>query len=349
MNSEEVCFDGMILSDEEEELFKGVPDYMEEEESSEDKKEEEIANLQARFHPIMKAFPKPPSNITKSEHQLDFYIYYYLKFKIFLYIYGSPESPRPGMSDEALAQTASALHMHYHYKTFISKFKLIQNNIIEKITADVMGKINDNPSHPMAQIIWSITVNKEVHTRRIKASPSKIRNKLSVGEKPDDVYNVVTLEKCYFGDKPSPLKWMIFNPLPSDYDDDAIDPQEGGYAHKIALAADELQHNLDSKYDVEDPFGCVVSPEWEILLSFFHSVVFFNEYVDALLAKKMDSFSGIINKKNSWETTWKKLVTEDYYNKSIKQFSSNNSKPVMVSTICKVRDLVRAIVAFNEQ
>lgn len=307
--------------------------------------EEKVNDLQTRFQACLDTMPVAPTSISKQEYKYDFHLFYYLKTKLYYYIFNKPDAPRPGMTDDSMLQTAQALHMIHFHREFLDYYEQIRSTILDKVIRDVLHRTNNDSNHPMAQVMYHIANNKELHCRRIKASPSKVRNKLSVGERPDEVYNVVTLEKCEFGDKPSTLKWMIINPLPSDYDENALDPQEGGRDFKLAIFADQLQHNVDPAYNIGQPFGFVVTPEWETFLSFIHNIAFFDEYVDALITKRMSAVKNHIDK-STWNSAWKSLVTEEYYDKNITQFSSNNSKPAIVSTICKIRDLFRTIMSF---
>lgn len=307
--------------------------------------ETKVNRLQVQFQKILDTLPVAPKSTSKPEHRYDFHLFYYLKTKLYYYLFSRPPVMQPEMSDEQMVQTTQAIHMTHYHREFLQYYEQIRCTILDKVIRDVLHKTNNDPNHPLTRVMYHIATNKELHVRRIKASPSKQRTKLSVGERPEDCYNIVTLEKCEFGDRPSPLKWMIFIPLPSDFDENAIDPQEGGRDFKLAIFADQLQHTVDSKYDVGDPFGFIVSPEWETFLSFIHTISFLDHYVDSLITKKLSSIEDRVDK-TTWDTAWLSMVTDEYKDKNITQFSSNNSKPTIVSTICKVRDLFRSIMLF---
>ena len=373
----EVCFDDLDLSNVENNYKKksfndvnlnpkDYEDYVSEEEEEEEDENYDIitmdvddenselqgAKLKAfeqRLNVIINGLTKN-QKVTKPEQVLDYDLFQYLKLKIRHYIYDIKVEPEanPNMTDEELVDVVEYLNAKKSFARFQTNLSIIQERIVDKFTRDVMSRTGNDPSHPMNDVVKIVTSHKEIHTRRIKASPNKIRNKFDVGEAPEDVFNVINLEKCSFGGSPSDLKWMIVNPLPSDYDPTALDPQDGGLDHKIALVADELQNNVDETNNIPKTFGFVVTPEWELMLTFIHSIVYFDDYVNEIIPKKIDTYSNKLNpQKDSWATTWKKLVSNEYKNKQITQFSSNNSKPQMVSIICKLRDSVRTIIQFD--
>jgi hypothetical protein len=149
--------------------------------------------------------------------------------------------------------------------------------------------------------------------------------------------------------------------------------------HRIALAADELQHRYDDTYTVEPPFGFVVSTEWSSLISFIHNIVYFQQYVECYLSEKLRellhtpaeltrmNLGGAQQQQQAqapvttfdeltthlrqlpWDTTWELLVSPAYCNKTITQYSSSQSKPLFVYSICRLRDLLRHIIVFESQ
>jgi hypothetical protein len=253
---------------------------------------------------------------------------------------------------------------------FRDQYDVIKNNAIEQFCRDISKSTEGDDEHPMSQIVWYLCHHKELHVRRIKVSPAKQRSKLEVGTKPDDVYNCVTLDEHIFGKNPNnDTRWMIFHPLASDFNDDAIDAKEATMDHRIALAADELQHRHDDTYTVDPPFGFVVSTEWSSLISFIHNIVYFQQYVECYLSEKLREFVHTpaelarINlapettfeeltahlQQMPWDTVWEQLVSPAYCNKTITQYSSSQSKPLFVYSICRLRDLLRHIIIFESQ
>ena len=139
------------------------------------------------------------------------------------------------------------------------------------------------------------------------------------------------------------MKWLIINPLPSDYNPSALDPKEGDYGHQLAVEVDKIRG-----IDRDEPFGMVVNKDWDIFLRCIHSLVHFEFYINNYIVpevKDRDKY-----KNYSWDETWKMLATDAYYQKPITRLArSKNGPPAIIRKITEMRDLLRFFVALFDK
>lgn len=288
-------------------------------------------------------FEKDSITTTKDvEKRLDNTFFNFCKYILYFFALHIPDLPNNTDTDEELRDKALYLYLQSEYLSFKEKLESIHNDIVEHVRKDIMQRVYDDEKHPLIITFDQVLYNSELHCRRIKSDPNKIRTKMDIGEKPGTSYNVVNIEPCTFGNGPSTMKWMIFNPLPSDKDSDAVDPVMGDVDHALAIEVDKINGELDAR-DTE-LFGCVVSPTWCNLLCFIHNLVHFEQYSREHLLGPISKQD--FSKYTSWPSLWKDM-TVDYAEKRITRFSRNKGKPLMVIAITELRDIVRTALKFH--
>lgn len=304
-----------------------------------------IQDLIVKFKKIISSFPKPPKPENDAK-RLDFYLYQASKFMFYTYAFGSPDPPAPTDTQELLEHKAYGCYLCNHYTDFFEQFKIIANDLIEKFRSDAADNLGGEP-HFIFNIFELLDVHKEVHFRRTKTSPSKQPTKLRVGETPQEIYDAITGERCVFGDPSVANVWIIFMPLPSDFDSEAIDPKEGTHDHQIALQVDKLQGNVDPMYDVDEPFGIVVEKKWANFFNLYHNIVHFEWYLSTYL---LSSSQKHMEEATVWAHWWRKLAGEQYYDKSIARLSCNTKNaPDSIVRITNMRNVVRFYLEMHEE
>lgn len=302
-------------------------------------------------------FQKPFIDATNAKvgdptKRLDTPLLWYVKYLIFYRIHGIIAKPTPGDSDETLAYKAEISHMYNQYNYFLEEIEKLYEAINAKIR-DAIAKAARGTNSALIQVLDDVLAHKEVHVRRLKQSPSKVRTKMDVGKTQDAVCHAVTGELCDFAKKqggklviePSSLRWLIVYPQPSDYDEDAIDDNEGGEDHKRAKMAEFLMNRGTAG---KEPFGFVVSPEWADQIMFLHNLRYFNEYTQIWINQPpmvSDMFSKL--RTMSWKDAWIYL-TGAYANKSCSRFARNRHKVhTLVWRITELRDIVRTAIKMH--
>lgn len=302
-----------------------------------------VEEIQLYLQACVKEFEKESALTTKDvDKRLDAVFFNYCKYILYFFTLSTPDIPKPTDTDEELRDKALYLYLQSEYQAFKKEMDTVHIEIVEHVRKDIMRRVYDDAKHPLILTFDQVLYNSELHCRRIKSDPNKIRTKLDVGERPNTSYNVVNIEACTFGTGPSKMKWMIFNPLLSDKDSDAIDPVMGDKDNALALEVDKINGDLDAK-DTE-LFGCVISPTWCNLLCFIHNIVHFEQYCREHLLGPIsgDDFS----KYRDWPTVWNDMAG-DYAEKRITRFSRNKGKPKMVIAITELRDVLRTALKFH--
>lgn len=317
----------------------GVNFEKDKENQNEEKSTDEIQKILMRYYKEFESEYMHSAASKDPEKQLDNLFFEFCKFVLYYFHFNTPDIPVGSDTDIQLKHKSYHLYFTEKYMQFKGQFELIQNDIIEKVRADIYDRVYKDDEHPLLKTFDHVLFHQEMHCRRIKASPCKTRIKMDVGTKPNEEYNVVDAKRCFFGDQPSEKKWLIFVPLPTDNNSDAYDPFEGNIDYNLAVEVDKINNNFDHL----EMFGAIVSPNWSDLLCFVHSVRYFEEYVrshllDPLLRLDMDHIV-------TWDELWVHL-TKDYAEKRITRFSRNKGKPEVVVLITEMRDLLRSICKF---
>jgi len=326
--------------------------------SSDSNETDQISKLQSRVRDYIVNFVKPPA-APPHRQSLDFYLLQACKFLISYHVYNGP-APKPAIGDNEAQIKRAATHMclERYYMQFFNRFDKIKETIVEQIYADI-DAATLGEDHPVKDVSDLIMVHKELHVRRLKTDPAKKRTKMSAGETRSIVYDPITKDPCRFNkvdkvdDGPltmkyyrqlSSMKYMIFIPLPSDFNSEAIDPLQGNMEHRLSLLADELQGNVDPKYDMEAPFGIVMAEEWSTFYSILHNIIHFQHYLHTYI-------SGAIPKDfvadPDWDTTWEQLAGV-YHNRPITKFARKvNITPDVICRITEMRDFLRFVMDFE--
>ena len=318
-----------------------------------------ISTMKDKLDRFISNYPKPPTSLSSKYHVLDFYLFYACKHILLTHVNdGPPLPPTSDDSDDMLEQKAFYIITRKHYNTLVRKFREYKRIIINGIINDIEEQTNGQ-EHPIRDIIDTVIVHQEIHCRRMKTSPSKQRTKRDVGETRDVIYDPVTCTPCRFENTknasrdtnpismkyyrpPSSMKWFIVNPLPSDFDSDVIDPMVGDDDHRIALDADRIQNNVDPRYDVQDPYGFVLSEQWGELVGIIHNIVHFESYLESYLLASVDI------QESNWKKAWSTLAGK-YCDKPITKFARKvKETPIVVRKITEIRDFLRFTIEFSE-
>jgi len=327
--------------------------------SSEDDEITKTIAIRDKIKQYIDQHQKAPVRPPKTQ-SLDFYLLEACKYILFIHLHdGPPEPPNIDDSDDILKQKVIYKCVKKNYTKLISMFQVYQRIIIDGVFNDIEEQTS-GVDHPIKDILDIIIVHQELHCRRMKTSPSKQRTKMGVGETRDIIYDPVTCTPCRFEESkdpsrdtnptsmkyyraPSSMKWFIFNPLPSDFDSDVIDPMEGDQNHRIALDADKLQNTLDPRYQVRDPFGVVLPEKWGKLLGIIHNIVHFESYMKSYLLTAV-----VMDNSKTFEQNWKDL-TGNYYGKTITKYARKvKGTPLVVRKITEMRDFLRFVIEFSE-
>jgi len=301
----------------------------------------ELIARQKRFYEICEdvysKIPVPPDEGTL-EHVL-YHFYYSVQFAIVFHKHN--ERPVPDFvndTDDIIREKAYINHLHTSYRTFQKLIRALGKNVHQS----VLSKINAlPPSENRDTLNWFIDQLKiytELHSRRVKSDPAASRTKTDIIQR---TFNVITGEEYnHSNDDHKSWRQLIVNPLPSDYDRNAIDPKEGGKTHELALAVEKLKGNAV----VPDPFMVVVTTEWDKFLRMLHTLLHFEDYMHTYLI-------GCINldeiEQMTWQQAWAHLFKE-HKDVPIKTLSREKKKtPQIVSRTAELRDFIICSRAFD--
>ena len=248
--------------------------------------------------------------------------------------------PQTTDTDAMVRFKAYCLFVKDCYERFFVIMSTIQTNI-EQYLQNVV------PSHAprIANFIKLLKKHKELHSRRIKIDPAQSRTK---NDNVTPTVNLITNE-TYDADNDDHKTWMtlIFVPLDSDYNEDAIDAKEGGKEHELAIEVEKLQN----RHHVPDPFFFVVTKEWDSTFRTMHVLYHFFDYLHIMIfgciSKEQDEMLRTF-KREDWAGQWQYLVGEEFCNVPIKRFRNEKKKvPPLVSEMAEFREFLRAIVHFS--
>ena len=292
-----------------------------------------IGQLQTKMENFYQTFPLDPD---EPQEKMVFWMYYAILYSVFYILKNDTLSePDPSDSDADLEEKATGIHMSSLFEKFVclteqlsvSLYKTIENAVIER-----------NVDHPILEFMEKINDHKELHSRRIKGDPTMQRTKMEIvkGNKP--AYNIITDELF----DPENIehkdwKWLIINPLPSDEDYDAIDPAEGDDDHRVLI---ELQ-KLEKTYPCEEPYGVLVTNDWDKLLRLLHTLLHLEDYIQTYIVGAITSeeFDHIADMR--WKDAWKYLAKE-HADKPVGKLSREKKKmPLIISRMAEMRDLLK--------
>lgn len=279
---------------------------------------------------VLIALPGAPETFTE---KLLYNFYYAIQFVI---IFNKLDGNKPVIdhandSDTIIREKVYVIHLDSCYRDFLKMVELLSNNVYSLIRSKA------GTEERIQYIFDQITRYKELHSRRIKSDPAASRTKT---DKVQKTINIITNEQ-YDHENVDHKSWrmLIFNPLPSDFDTNAIDPKEGGKSHALAIEVEKLK----GKYHVPDPFYVVVTTEWDKIFRLIHSLVHFEEYMHTYIIGAVD-IEAI--KDMNWKDTWDYLFKE-HVSVPIKNLSREKKKtPQIVSRTAELRDFLECAISF---
>lgn len=292
---------------------------------------------------VAATFPPCPEDYTE---KVIYYFYYSVQFLLF-YMKLNGEKPIPDIindSDDIIREKIYFIIINDFHNEFLKIIENMKNDIYNLISNRLSIHLQYEKDHGLFQVLKSIVLFKELHSRRIKADPSASRTKNDIVQK---TFNIITQEEYDPKNKDhGTWRMLIFNPLPSDFDNNAIDPNEGGREYALTLEAAKLQNT----YKVPDPFYVVVTTEWDKIFRMLHTLIHFNEYmhmyiIGTIEPKEIDYIESL----EKWEDVWKYAMKE-HFDVPIKNLSREKKKvPNFVSRVAELRDFLKSMVEFQNK
>jgi hypothetical protein len=281
------------------------------------------------------------------------------KSNIFKYVYRNvPIVPHPSQSDQQIKQAWYVGWFSSAYQEFDQELTKICNAVYNKLRISILEHTKTE-DHPLLWYLKKIWEHREMHTRRCKADPAMQRTKTDSNRANAQVSrNVITGEQ-FNARVPNhqEWRWIILNPLPTDYNIHAIDPEEGGVDHtfkmQVAQVTDNEQLQVPDEYQLQDPFGGTFTREWEKIFCFanniFHFLEFVNDYV--LFAVEQDG-TGKQNPDYStmlWDEAWIHMASITYASVTARRLSRERKKaPLLINRIAELRDILDAAIQFTK-
>lgn len=332
-----------------------------------------IEQMNEIINRVHREFPPVP----KQEHErLMHYLYYAALCCLFSDIKG-PDfdwTPQANESEAIITEKAIGMYLDEMYRAFIKISEHMGDHLFEKIEAAVYKRFPDG--HPVLDLMELINVHKELHSRRIKADPCLPRTKAEIAGGHQAAINIVTQE--VYTDHPieeeiapenlkrrtqpwklteeeiaklpetarkhhSSWKMLIISPLPSDTDENAVDPV-------YRSQEEEMLHNIDVIQNMEtdvESYGIMVTDDWDKLLRTLHGACHFPLYlhdrmVDSITPKERSELTEL-----PWKQVWKRLAGP-YANKRITELTGNKkSQPDVIVSLMELRDFVQFLSLFQ--
>ena len=298
---------------------------------------------------ILKTMVPDPPLVIGNNDDADWllYLFYYAVQYVLVHCKMDGDIPKPNPfhfkkeNDQVFGDKVYYMHLCSCYNKLMEKVTIMGEqmyNAMESGIKDTLRQqgVRDVKMHPMCYILESIKKHKELHSKRLKLDPntqinqqvpSMIKNKITK--------NCVTYE-TYDPNNVDHKRWkqLIFNPLPSDYNNDNINPQEGEESHRYAIEVAKLQ----GKWNIPEPFAFVVTPNWDKQFRILHTIYHFREYMYMYIANSIEENDWeTIRKIENWQDAWKFIMGE--YAEFIPLGRDNvkgNKASVVVHTIRKL-------------
>lgn len=282
--------------------------------------------------------------------KLLYYFFYSVQF-VLMYTKFNGVKPVPDIykdSDDKIREKAYFIHLDFCYRKFNEMIKIITSNVYNNIHEKLSKHLEFEKDHVIFEVMKYLVIYKEMHTRRIKSDPTATRTKTTETLK---TRNIIT-DDFYDPENKDHKTWrvIIFNPLPSDFDHNAIDPNEGiEEGKRTAIMIDYLK--IQGKKTIPDPFCFVVTSEFDKLLRLLHVLLHFDEYMHTYIVGSLskEDFE-VIDELNKWKDVWSYVMTEDHVNVPIQKLSREKKKvPEFVSRTAELRDFLRVAIEFENK
>jgi hypothetical protein len=279
--------------------------------------------------------------------KLLYYFYYSVQF-VLLYTKLDGKKPVPDIfkdSNDTIREKAYFIHLDHCYKKFNELIKEITNNVYNDIFERVSAHTHNDKKHRIMEIFKYIVVYKEMHTRRIKSDPTATRTKTTETTK---TRNIIT-DEYYDPENKDHKTWrvIILNPLPSDFDPNAKDPNEGDDGARNAIMINHLKNQ--GKDTVPDPFCFVVTTEFDKLLRLLHVLLHFDDYMCMYIVGCLtnEEFEHI-DQLEKWKDIWNYVMSPEHAEVPIQNLSREKKKvPEFVSRIAEIRDFLKVSLQYE--
>ena len=279
---------------------------------------------------VYNTFPPLKKNSTELDNML-YHFFYFVQYIVRMdQLGGKNDSTLFLLTDNDLV-IAHKAHL-YALRVMFEKFQAVIHLFAKDKYEKTLAKMPEG--NPTREWFSMLPKYKEMHVRRIKTDLSAGKTKNSVTHETFDPAN--PNHKSW--------RWIIFNPLPSDFDTDALDPEED-VASYVNLEADRLRGTSN----VPEPFCVIVTMEFANLFKTMHVLLHFHDYVNHYLLECIDpDFVEHQGRKMSWQHYWRHLVGDDFADKGIEDFGREKRKmPEMVTRIATLRDFLKDADRFN--
>lgn len=331
------------LTQEELDLWKDPPPpLLEEEYSSYDSEPEEevmdaitfarsLETVHERMKPFYREFPPEP----KDPQAILSYLLFYSCMHV-IYDNFNPEPQKPSMndSDAQLREKTFGIHFLACYHKFCKIVRDLSTEFYVALERNLISRCGEE--HPLTQLLPKFNEHAELHSRRLKGNPTGQKKRADGVVLP--FINIVNgIEYDMENLEHRKWRWLIFNPLRTDMDQNAINYAEADDIERVQMDLDHIQ-GVESH---EDPYGPIVTPEWNTLLCLLHTFLHIEDYLAVRILKPVLSMTEDLSVMK-WDQLWSAIVTPEYAKKSIEKYSREKKKtPEIVSRIAEFRDLFK--------
>lgn len=269
-----------------------------------------------------------------------FWLYYAVQFIILFDRFGAHVSlEAPGSMHDKVCFSI----MEGYWEKLLIYVHTITQTLYNDVCNRIERHLGCQEGHPMLILMEKIRQHKELHCRHIKTDPGASRTR---SDDVQDTYNSVSGE-LYDPENHIHKSWaeLIFNPLPSDYDEREKDPEEGGEDYKTQI---ELM-KLTGTWRVPEPFCIVVTKEWGEAIQFLHSLIHFEAYIITLITDPLTDEERAFIRGTSWDRGWAFLLTEEFQGVPINRLKGGKKKiPHVVANLIALREFFKKLVTFTK-
>ena len=334
----------------------------------------QIERMNATIDKIHREFPRVPE---KEGDRLMHYLYYAALCCLFSEIKGEDFdwTPQPHDSEELLTEKAIGMYLDEMYRCFIKIAEFMGDYVFTKMEGAVYKRFPKG--HPILELMQLINDHKELHSRRIKADPCLPRTKAEIASGHQSAMNIVTQEVYSEGceedlvvatpeeqarSQPwkltpeeiaklpetakkhhSSWKMLIISPLPSDGDENAVDPV-------YRSQEEEMLHNIDVIQQVGEDvesYGIMVTDDWDKLLRTLHGACHLHLYLHDRMVECITPTQRREMSTLPWKVAWKRIAGP-YANKRITELTGNKkAQPNVVVSLMELRDFVHFLSLFK--
>lgn len=307
--------------------------------SSEEEEEEEESKINKKIISLGEYeenhfFPDPDENDPQAV--LLYAFFYGIHYVIFCHKSEVlPEKPDPVKdSREVFCEKSYMVNCCFYYQKFQHLISEIAETVYKNVESLIEKRVKE---HPLLFFIQQLPRYKELHSRRIKSDPVAPRTKSNEIIK---TYNAVTFEE-FEPENRIHKTWhcLILNPLPSDFDQDEFDGQEGGEKNAVIQEVSKLTGEIV----IPEPFSITVDFDWDKLIRTLHILLHFEDYMQTYIVSSIsENDFNHIQSLSRWKDIWTYLVGDAFANLRIEKFARiKKTIPEIVSRIAELRDILK--------